>query len=127
MRLGIFSAAIVLGCVTAAQSADLLASGPLFGSADQTTAVCYFYNTGDTTLQFTNKRILEPNSFVVPLTGNTCPSTGLIGRHVCSITATNHGLPISCKATVSPSKADARGILEVLDGMGTVLQTTGLR
>ena len=127
MRRGLLWVGIVLGWATGAQSADIMASAPLFASATkQKTVVCNFLNSGDVTLQLTNVSIIASNGNTFGLSANTC-SSGLASRHSCSATGTVNGLPFSCIAFVSPSKANMRGNMEMRDADGAVLQTTGIR
>lgn len=127
MRSGIIALAALLGTAAAAQAADTLAAGTIYGGPTQATAVCYFYNAGNTTLSLVGPHMADANGSVLTLAVNQCGATLLPGR-ACGIAADIAGNQIySCETVVSPSKANARGILEVRDSKQVTLQNIELR
>jgi len=126
LRLGPVAAAIWLGLGNA--HAAELAGGPIDGGFAQRTAVCYFFNAGTTSVTLANPRILNLNGSAVSLTVNECGSGTLGVFKSCGVAATVSNSTIySCKVTVTPSKQNVRGILEMRTSGQLTLQNVELR
>lgn len=126
MRAAILASATLLSLGGAAHAADVLAAGGLFGGPAQRSVVCFVYNGGTANVTITTPRIYQQGGFSLPLTSNTCGSTLTPGA-ICRVQAVADNLPYSCRTTVSPDKANVRGMLEVRDVNDAVLHNIGLR
>jgi hypothetical protein len=126
---GLVSAGCLAGGLLAfgkARAAEL-AGGPIDGGTAQRTAVCYFFNAGNANVSLGNPRITNLNGTAIPLTVNECGGTLRLVSS-CGIAApVSNSTIYSCKASVTPSKRDVRGILEMRDANGATLQNIELR
>jgi hypothetical protein len=116
---------VALMTLGTAANATTLAAGAMYGAPTQTTAVCYLFNAGNSTVSVSGSAIVSPSG-PVSLTSNTCGSQS--GGTTCFIIAPiNKDLAYSCKFVISPDGAAVRGTLEIRNGSSTVLQNAALR
>ena len=120
------TALAILSLSGAAQAADILAAGGLFGGPGQTSAVCFVYNGGLTNVTLTPLRIYGATGFALPPISNTCGTTLAPGT-ICRVVVAVDNLPYSCRTSVSPAKTDTRGMFEVRDVNDVILQNMALR
>jgi hypothetical protein len=131
--VGVPARLVSVGCLAGgllafggAQAAELI-GGPIDGGPAQRTAVCYFFNAGNASVTLGNPRITNVNGAAIPLTINQCGST-LAPLVSCGIaTSVSNSTIYSCKVSVTPSKTDVRGILEMRGDNGVTLQNIELR
>jgi hypothetical protein len=126
MRLGIWPLVLLSGLGTA--QAATLSGGPIEGGVGQRTAVCYFFNAGNSSVTLGNPRITNVNGTAITLTINQCTSGSLAPLRTCGIAApVSNSTIYDCTVSVTPSKKDVRGVLEMRDGNGVTLQNVQLR
>jgi hypothetical protein len=126
MKAAIMAAVAMMSLSGVAQAADVLAAGGLFGGPAQKSAVCFVYNGGLANVTITPPRIYGGTGFALPPTSNNCGTTLAPGT-ICRVQVVADNLPYSCRTTVSPAKTDVRGMFEVRDANGVVLQNIALR
>ena len=118
---------VLLSMATAAQAADILSAGTIYGGPAQAKAVCYFYNSGTSTLGLSGTQLADANGTVLTLAVNQCGATLGAGQ-ACGIAADIAGNQVySCKTVITPNKKNARGILEVRNSSQVTLQNIELR
>ncbi|MGD9508366.1 MAG: hypothetical protein AB7I59_15340 [Geminicoccaceae bacterium] len=127
MRKLIAAAVLTLVGASGAQAQAILSAGALYGGGTQFRAVCYFYNSGGTTLQLSGAQIATPSGSGLALVANECGATLGPGRS-CGIAANvANNLAYNCRVTVSPGKGNARGVFEMRNSSGTPLINVELR
>jgi hypothetical protein len=127
MRSGLFALPVIFAMGTTAHAQQILSAGSIYGGLDQAVAVCYFYNSGDSSLSLSGTQLADQNGTPLTLTVNQCGAT-LPAGGACGIAANiANNTVYSCKTTVSPTKENARGILEVRDSSQETLQNIELR
>lgn len=128
MRSGLVALAGIFAMgATAAHAQQILSAGTIYGGPDQAVAVCYFYNSGGSSLGLSGTQLADQNGTPSTLTVNQCGATLPAGQ-ACGIAANiANNTVYSCKTTVSPNKTNARGILEVRDISQKTLQNIELR
>src|SRR5215211_8840973 len=101
MRSGLVALAIMLGTGATAHAQQVLSAGTIYGGPAQTRAVCYFYNSGGSTLGLSGVQLADQNGNAQPLVVNQCGSNLPAGA-ACGIAANIAGNQVySCKAVVS--------------------------
>jgi hypothetical protein len=130
MRTILLGIALMLGYTSGADAAEILSGGAIFAGPTQKVAVCYFYNSGNSSVTLKNFAITDPGGVSVPFTVNECgpsPAT-LAPRKSCGIARNvDAALPYVCKVVVAPEKTNVRGVLELRDQNQVVLQNIELR
>lgn len=107
--------------------ADILAGGPIYGGPTQVAAICYVYNTGSTALTLGVPHVRDQSGTVLPLDINNCSAT-LSARDGCAwATRVSNKVANECDIVVGPSKASARGALEIRTGAQAILNSIELR
>ena len=79
-----------------------------------------------TNVTITTPRIYQQSGFSLPPTSNTC-GRALTPGAICRVQANADNLPYSCRTTIVPDKANVRGMFEVRDVNGAVLQNIAMR
>ena len=125
MRLSAAAAVLCLG-IGSAHAAGL-AGGPIDGGSDQRIAVCYFFNAGTTAVTLANPKITDLNGSAISLTVNECTSTLGVFKSCGIAGSVSNSTIYSCKVTVTPSKQNVRGILEMRTSGQVTLQNVELR
>jgi hypothetical protein len=117
---------VALLTMAGAANATTLAGGAIYGGPTQTTAVCYLFNAGNSTVSVSGSEIVRQNTGPVPLAQNNCGTLAAGG--ICAILANvgNVGSD-ACKFVISPDGAAVRGTLEIRNSGSTVLQNEELR
>jgi hypothetical protein len=121
-------AAVFLAPFSSFASDDIMA-GVAYGGPQQTQAVCYLFNAGDSSLSIRSKSLIPEPPFGTtpfPLTYDTC-GPSLAAGGVCAFVAQltfNGGT--ACKVTISNSK-DVRGALEIRNSSNGILNNVELR
>lgn len=119
---------LALGLGVAGAEAAEMSGGPIDGGTGQRVAVCYFFNAGTSAVTITNPRITGINGSSATLTVNQCSGHALGVFTTCGIAANvSNSTVYACKASVTPSKRDVRGILEMRDATGVTIQNIELR
>ena len=128
MRIMGAVAAAVMAWAGTAVAGDLLAAGGLYGGPGQVWAVCFVYNAGDTSLTLAGAKIVSESGAGAGNYPNSCngslaagASCKVVGYSVFDTNA------YACRVTVSPSKAAARGMLQLRDNQQRVLASVALR
>jgi len=109
--------------------ADDTIAGVLFGSPNQSSAVCYLFNTGSSTVAITSKSMtVESNIGQIVPTYDSCHasiSAGGICAFQAPLSIGNGG--VACSVTLSPGGASIRGELEIRDSSGNHISNVILR
>jgi hypothetical protein len=127
MRSVLVAAVAVVGFAGAAQSQQILAAGGLYGGPSQVRAVCYFYNSGSSSIALAGTNIIDANGTPQPLAVDQCGVAIAAGR-TCGIAANaTNNQPYSCRTFVSPGKGPLRGVLEMRDSQQQPLASVELR
>jgi hypothetical protein len=93
-----------------AANATILATGALFGASTQTTAICYLYNAGGSTVTVESSQIIQQNHGPITLSSNNC--SALAAGAICAISANIvNNVGHACKFVISPDGAEVRGTL----------------
>ena len=99
-----------------AQAQEILSGGALFGGVNQSRAVCYVYNSGDSNLELTGFQITAPDGIAVSPFRNECGPDGatLPAGRPCGIAANVGNITsYNCRVVVSPDKVSTRGVFEM--------------
>jgi hypothetical protein len=125
MRYALIAAA--LSTLIGSAQAEILAGGPIYGGPAQVAAICYVYNTGSTALALGTPHIRDQAGMVLLLDINNCSAT-LSGHDGCGwATRISDKVANECDIGVGPSKANARGALEIRTGSQGILKSIELR
>jgi ABC-type uncharacterized transport system permease subunit len=128
MRSFLTAAVVALATGSTAHAQQVLSAGGIFGGPAQVRAVCYFHNSGTTTLGLSGLQITNQLGVALPLAVNECGTGTLLPGRTCGIAANVPNNAVhNCRALVSPRKTDARGILEARDSGQRVLTNVELR
>jgi hypothetical protein len=129
MRTAIASVMLAVGISSTVIADDNIAGGNLFGGPTQTRVICSFFNASNNAVGIINPRVFDQFGTSFPLTINQCDDAPtLAANRTCSV-----GLDIndqrswSCRARVSPSKENVRGVLDIRNSSNAVLSSTDLR
>jgi len=146
--LGVVAVVGILGIGTTVHAQQILAAGSIYGGPAQVRAVCYFYNAGmllrrrprpptpDLSVTLFRTEITDQNGYALQLVIDEChPGSGprslgivLAAGKACGIAADiDNNSTYSCRAFVSPSATNVRGILEVRDKDQSTLKNVELR
>jgi hypothetical protein len=125
MRIVVAVVALLLAATLPARSADILATGPGYGSDSQAVARCYLYNAGGTSVRVSSVRIIRENTGPVPV---NCNCGTLASQHECEcVAAIINSAAHACKAVVS-DKTNIRGTFVIFpNSEQTVLYSEVLR
>ncbi len=127
MRAVLLSTMCLLGLTTVAEAQSILSAGGLYGGPSQVRAVCYFYNSGSSSVALAGSNILDQNGSAQTLVVNQCGSSLSPGR-TCGIAANaSNNQPYSCRTFASPNKTFLRGVLEMRDSSQRPLANVELR
>jgi hypothetical protein len=128
MRSILTAAVVVLATGPTVHAQQVLSAGGIFGGPAQVRAVCYFHNSGATTLGLSGLQITNQLGAALPLAVNECGAGTLLPGRTCGIAANVPNNAVhNCRALVSPGKGNARGILEVRDSGQRTLANIELR
>ena len=126
MRTILAAAALSLSLAVDAQAQAILSAVSLFAGPTQFRAVCYFYNSGATSLTLASPQITSPGGTPQALVANECGATLPAGRS-CGIAANvANNVAYNCRVAVSPGKGAARGVFEMRTSGGTSLTNVEL-
>lgn len=115
-----------IGFSSAAVADDVLMAGSLF-AFPRNRIVCQFFNGGGQPVSILNPRIIDQFGTSFELTGNQCTQP-LAPLGTCGIFVDNsESRSWSCRARISPSKVNVRGVLDIRLSDGTVMAQIELR
>lgn len=129
MRSTLAAVLIVVGMAPAAQAAFFIASPPAFGGGtNQSIAVCYYSNIGNSTVAFDSSQIFVEDGVSLAVTSDTCYRSSVPPNSRCRTVAENipNNRAVWCRARVSDQQY-VRGRLEIRTNFGVVLTSEEVR
>src|SRR5262249_11865098 len=100
--------------VTPAHAGQIFAGGPIYGSPDQETGVCYIFNAGETAIVITSIAIYDEVANDYPVVSNNCGASLAKHRSCRTVSRIFGDSAYSCRAVVG-SATNLRGSFELRD------------
>ena len=123
MRMIAIIAVLLAGTVSA--RADIIGTGPGYGSDAQAAALCILYNAGSTSFNVSSIKIIQEN--YGPISTLSCCTGSVQPGHYCGCYAHIGNLTAhACKAVVS-AKTNVRGTFTIRNSSGDPLYSEMLR